>query len=73
MGGALIKQPGELVHGGSRGLGLFCGEFADRSEQCRINGACVEQQGAENLENASFIVSIAVVESGSRAHRVLAP
>ena len=53
----MVEKLGKFVHGGRRGLRLFGGEFVDCSEQSGVDGTCVEQKGAEDFENSSFVGS----------------
>ncbi len=38
-------------------LGLFGSKFADGSQKGGVNGASVEQEGAENFKDAAFVAS----------------
>ena len=58
MSGAIIKKLRQFIHGGCGGLGMFSGKFADRGEQGGLDGPCVEQKGAVDFENPSFIGGI---------------
>jgi len=58
MGGTIVEQVSEGLHGGLGAIGLLSGESTKGHQHSQINGTCIVEEGTNDLLNVFVVSSI---------------